>query len=90
MQMRKRWRMSAVVAVVAVALTGCVNGGDGMTPTGDELVAQAKQHYLDYRSITNDVQALIYDGPWEAEIGSFGIPKRDEIELEYRGGQPDA
>lgn len=73
MQMRKRWRMSAVVAVVAVALTGCVNGGDGMTPTGDELVAQAKQHYLDYRSITNDVQALIYDGPWEAEIGSFGM-----------------
>ncbi|MFJ4253628.1 hypothetical protein [Microbacterium sp. NPDC090003] len=71
--MRKRWRMSAVVAVLALALTGCVNGGDGMTPTGDELVAQAKQHYFDYRSITNDVQALIYDGPWEAEIGSFGM-----------------
>lgn len=44
-----------------------------MTPTGDELVAQAKQHYFDYRSITNDVQALIYDGPWEAETGSFGM-----------------
>lgn len=42
-------------------------------PTGDELVAQAKQHYLDYREVTNHIQALIDDGPWEAEVGSFGM-----------------
>lgn len=71
--MTKRWRMTAAATVLALALTGCVNGGEGMTPTGDELVAQAKQHYLDYRSITNDVQALIHDGPWEAEVGSYGM-----------------
>lgn len=70
--MRKRWRVSAAVVVLSVALTGCVNGG-GMIPTGDELVAQSKQHYFDYRAITNDVQALIYDGPWESDIGLFGM-----------------
>ncbi|MGV8883279.1 MAG: hypothetical protein ACOH19_14115 [Rhodoglobus sp.] len=43
------------------------------TPTGDELVAQAKQHYLDYRTVTNEVQALIFEGPWEADIGTFGM-----------------
>ncbi|WP_157432207.1 hypothetical protein [Agromyces italicus] len=44
-----------------------------MTPTGDELVTQAKQHYFDYRAVTNDIQALIDEGPWEARIGSFGM-----------------
>ena len=48
------------------------------TPTGNELVAQAKQHYLDYRTVTNDVQALIFDGPWEADIGSFGMQPSPE------------
>ncbi|WAA66689.1 hypothetical protein [Microbacterium oxydans] len=43
------------------------------TPTGDELVAQAEQHYLDYRGVTNDIQALIFDGPWPVEVGSFGM-----------------
>lgn len=71
--MRKRWTIPAVLAVLALALTGCVNEGDGMTPTGDELVAQAEQHYLDYRSITNDVQALIHDGPWQLDIASYGM-----------------
>ncbi|WP_022889410.1 hypothetical protein [Agromyces italicus] len=44
-----------------------------MTPTGNELVAQAKQHYFDYRAVTNDIQALIDEGPWDAEIGTFGM-----------------
>ena len=48
------------------------------TPTGDELVAQAKQHYLDYRTVTNDVQALIFDGAWEADIGSYGMQPSPE------------
>jgi len=42
-------------------------------PTGDELVAQAKQHYLDYRGVTNEVQALIDEGPWQADVGTFGM-----------------
>ncbi|MFK0402249.1 hypothetical protein ACIQTT_07975 [Microbacterium sp. NPDC090225] len=42
-------------------------------PTGSELVAQAEQHYLDYRRVTNDVQALIFDGPWQTEISAFGM-----------------
>ncbi|MFK3676815.1 hypothetical protein ACI2IP_03755 [Microbacterium sp. NPDC090218] len=72
--MAKRWRITAAMAVLALALTGCTNEGDGMaTPTGDDLVAQAKEHYLDYRGVTNDVQALIFDGPWEAPGGSFGM-----------------
>ncbi|WP_282848900.1 hypothetical protein [Microbacterium oxydans] len=72
--MAKRWRITAAMAVLALVLTGCTNEGDGMaTPTGDELVAQAKQHYLDYREVTNGVQALIFEGPWEAPGGSFGM-----------------
>lgn len=72
--MVKRWRITAAMAVLGLVLTGCTNEGDGMaTPTGDELVAQAKQHHLDYREVTNGVQALIYDGPWEAPGGSFGM-----------------
>ena len=72
--MRKRWRTIAAVAVVAFALTGCANEGDGMvTPTGDELLSQAKQHYLDYRGVTNDVQALIFDGPWPVKVSAFGM-----------------
>lgn len=72
--MKKRWQTIAATAVLALALTGCSNEGDGMaTPTGDELVAQAEQHYLDYRGVTNDVQALIFDGPWSAEVGTFGM-----------------
>lgn len=72
--MKKRWQTIAATAVLALALTGCANEGDGMaTPTGDELVAQAEQHYLDYRGVTNDIQALIFDGPWPVEAGSFGM-----------------
>ncbi|MGO4489871.1 hypothetical protein [Microbacterium sp. 2RAF4] len=43
------------------------------TPTGDELVAQAKDHYFDYRGVTNDVQALIFDGPWAVGDGAYGM-----------------
>ncbi|UUE21155.1 hypothetical protein [Microbacterium sp. J1-1] len=72
--MAMRWQMTAVMAVLALVLTGCTNEGEGMaTPTGDELFAQAKQHYLDYRDVTNSVQGLIFDGPWEAPGGSFGM-----------------
>lgn len=72
--MAKRWRITAAMAVLALALTGCANEGDAMaTPTGDELVAQAKQHYLDYRGVTNELQALIFDGPWEVPDGSYGM-----------------
>lgn len=42
-------------------------------PTGAELVAQAERHYVDYRTVTNEIQALIFDGPWQAEVGSFGM-----------------
>src|SRR5690349_17382015 len=72
--MTMRWRATATAAILALALSGCANEGDAMAvPTGDELVAQAEQHYLDYRGVTNDVQALIFDGPWQTEISSFGM-----------------
>jgi ribosomal protein S18 acetylase RimI-like enzyme len=38
--------------------------------------------------VVDDARRLLK--PQIPEIGSFGIPKRDEIELEYRGRQPDA
>lgn len=67
-------RKLLLAAAAALALTGCTSSEPSEPiPTGDELVAQAKQHYLDYRTITNDVQALIFDGPWEADIGSYGM-----------------
>lgn len=72
--MTKRWRLSAALAMLALALTGCAKEGDGMAiPTGEELVAQAEQHYRDYRSVTNEVQARIFDGPWQVETASFGM-----------------
>jgi len=72
--MTRRWQITAAAALLAFALTGCSNEGDSMaTPTGDELVAQARQHYLDYREVTNNVQALIFDGPWQTDVASFGM-----------------
>ncbi|MGW9158917.1 hypothetical protein [Microbacterium sp. NPDC055665] len=71
--MARRWQTLAATAVLALALTGCTDGDGRATPTGDDLVAQAKQHYLDYREVTNGAQALIFDGPWEAPGGSFGM-----------------
>ena len=68
--MRRRWRSIGIAAVAALALTGCA--GDP-APTGDVLFDQAEQHYRDYRGVTNDVQTLIFDGPWEATVGSFGM-----------------
>lgn len=63
-------RCSALLlAGAAVALTGCAPPA----PTSDELVAEAEQHYLDYRTVTNDVQALIDDGPWHAEVSAYGM-----------------
>ncbi|RZI94631.1 MAG: hypothetical protein EOO67_04255, partial [Microbacterium sp.] len=41
------------------------------TPTGDELFAQARAHYFSYRTVTNAVQALIHDGPWGFDGGSY-------------------
>lgn len=63
-------RCSALfLAGAAVVLTGCAPAA----PTGDALVAEAEQHYLEYRTITNDVQALIDDGPWRAEVSAYGM-----------------
>lgn len=68
--MRRIWRALGATTVVALSVTGCA--GDS-PPTGDELFDQAEQHYRDYRAVTNDVQSLIFDGPWEASVGSFGM-----------------
>lgn len=72
--MVKWWRAAAAVVVLSVVLTGCANGGNSMEPpTGDELFAEAEQHYFDYRAVTNDIQALIFEGPWEVPPGSYGM-----------------
>jgi hypothetical protein len=74
--MTNRWKTVAAAAttVVALALTGCANDGDGRAvPAGDELLAEATQHYRDYRGVTNDVQALIFDGPWPVDVAGFGM-----------------
>lgn len=67
--MKLRWCSALILAGGAAALTGCAPPA----PTGDALVAEAEQHYLDYRTVTNDVQALIDDGPWDAEISAYGM-----------------
>lgn len=70
--------MAVAVALAGLLLTGCVDGKDGMdTVTGEELVDQAEQHYRDYRTVTNDVQRLIFDGPWQTDIGSYGMQPVD-------------
>lgn len=65
-----RW-LFAPVSVLVLGLVGCAS--EPPVPTGDELFKQAKQHYFEYRTVTNDIQALIHEGPWEADIGSYGM-----------------
>ncbi|SKB02162.1 hypothetical protein SAMN06295879_3461 [Agreia bicolorata] len=69
-RVRRTWIPAAVVALV-LSLVGCAP--EPPVPTGDELFEQARQHYIEYRTVTNDIQALIYEGPWEADIGSYGM-----------------
>ena len=64
-------RLFAAVPALVLGLVGCAP--EPPVPTGDELFAEARQHYFEYRTVTNDIQALIYEGPWEADIGSYGM-----------------
>jgi hypothetical protein len=71
------WRMviPGAVLVLAAGLAGCAPAEPA--PTGDQLVDQARQHYVEYRTITNDIQALIFTGPWESDIGGYGMQPTD-------------
>ncbi|WP_424463953.1 hypothetical protein [Pseudoclavibacter helvolus] len=67
--MRRTLVSSAMAAIAVLSFAGCSEPA----PTGAVLFADAKQHYFDYRAVTNDVQALIFDGPWHAEPSSYGM-----------------
>ncbi len=69
---RGPWHL-ALAMLATAALTGCMTGEQMTTPTGDELFAQAREHYFSYRTVTNAVQALIHDGPWGSDGGSYGM-----------------
>lgn len=45
-------------------------------PTGQVLFDQAQQKYMDYRSVINEVQAAIFEGPWEVG-GDYGMIPTD-------------
>lgn len=69
---RGPWLLAGAMVLTA-AVTGCMTGEQMTTPTGDELFAQAREHYYSYRTVTNAVQALIHGGPWGSDIGSYGM-----------------
>lgn len=52
-------------------LTGC---GAVPVPTGDQLYAEAKTTYFDYREGVSELQLALHDGPWEiGQVGSYGM-----------------
>lgn len=66
-----------LAAAVVVLATGCGDGGEPVeVPTGQALFDQAEQKYMDYRSVVNEVQVAIFDGPWEVG-GDYGMLPTD-------------
>lgn len=63
-------------------MTGC---GTEPTPTGDELYADAKSVYIEYREFVNELQKELHDGPWQiVQLGSYGMqPSRCDGEDGY-------
>ncbi len=60
-------RWFGLVALMVAVMTGCAAQP---VPTGAELYAQAKSHYLAYRAIAADILAAVYDGEWD--VGDYG------------------
>lgn len=44
-----------------------------MTLTDEQLYERAESLYMEYRGQTNDVLALIQEGPWEVGDGGYGM-----------------
>jgi hypothetical protein len=76
MSMAPEKRRATLIAVglfllSCMMLTGC---GANPVPTGDQLYAEAKTTYFDYREGVNELQLALHDGPWEiGQVGSYGM-----------------